>query len=433
MAIPATIVSVFRPGRGLPRPGLLLAAVLCVGLALLLVARPGNVKSTDYEIDLARLDKAIGELRDTAFAAPIDGDKVSRFAYLLYRRAALTASAADFDAAQQALNDAMQRVGPTPDLCFIKANIDFTLHRLPETKRDLEMIPELTASADVKALRADIALQEGHYETARNGYDAALRARRTWDNLVRMAYLTSITGDIGGADALYAEAESEITAKEMRSYAWLQLQQGYRALGAGRHEAALEHYERASRAYSGYWLVDEHIAELLAAQRKFDEAVAAYRKVIARRPSPELQQALGDLYLFMGKPSEAKPWHDKALAAYLASVRRGEVQYLHHLAGFYADVRQDGAEAVKWARKDLELRQSFVVHDAMGWAFYRDGRFAEALAEMREALAHGVKDAHLFFHAGMIHLAAGRTEEGKRLLRQAAEVNPHFEAFHVHR
>ena len=44
-----------------------------------------------------------------------------------------------------------------------------------------------------------------------------------------------------------------------------------------------------------------------------------------------------------------------------------------------------------------------------------------------------MKDAHLFFHAAMIHLAAGRTGEGKEFLKRAAEVNPRYEAFHVHR
>ena len=407
--------------------------MICVGFAVLVVVSLGNVRPTDYDLELARLDDDIAALGDRAFGAERSLDAVTRFVHVLYRRAALTGAAADLDAARQALERAIAKVGPAPDLCLLKANIDFKLHRLTETKADLDLIPPAAESADVKALRADVALQEGHYETASEGYERALRARRSWDNLARMAYLKSVTGDSAGADALYAEAESEITAKEMRAYAWLQVQQGYRDLIAGRREAALAHYERARRAYSGYWLVDEHMAELLAAQRRFDEAADAYHKVIARKPSPDLQQALGDLYLFMGKPEQAKPWHDKALAGYESSLQRGEVQYLHHLAGFYADVRQDGPQAVRWARLDLELRRSFSVHDAMAWALYRDGRFAEALAEMREALAHGVKDAHLLFHAAMIHLAAGRTEEGKRFLQQAAEINPHFDAFHVHR
>jgi tetratricopeptide (TPR) repeat protein len=135
----------------------------------------------------------------------------------------------------------------------------------------------------------------------------------------------------------------------------------------------------------------------------------------------------------MGKPGEAKPWHDAALAAYLESAARGEVHYYHHLAGFYADVHQDGAEAVKWARKDAELRPNFMTQDGLAWALYRNGQFPAALDAMEKTLSSGVKDSHLFFHAAMIHLAAGRTGEGKRLLKTVAEINPGYENFHVHR
>ena len=432
MALALTTGSAVRGDRVRLRAAWLLATVLCVAFALVLVMPPGKPEPTDYERELAQLDKDIAAAGGSASSPSSEVGKATESLYLLYRRAALTGEPSDADALRRALDGAMAKVGSAPDLWLIKANLDFRQHRLADARSDLDKIPG-PPSAEVRALRADVALQEGNYEAAAEGYARALRARRSWDNLARVAYLKTVTGDIEGANALYAEAEGEITAKEMRAYAWLQVQLGYRDLSAGRQDTALAHYQRASRAYSGYWLVDEHIAELLAAERKFEEAVALYRSVIARKPTPDLEQALGDLYLFMGKPDDAKPWHDKALAGYRASVQRGEVQYLHHLAGFYADVREDGPEAVKWARRDLDLRGSFAVHDAMAWALYRDGRFADARGEMRQALAPGGREAHVLFHAGMIELAAGRPEEGRQRLRQAAEINPHFDAFHVHR
>ena len=219
----------------------------------------------------------------------------------------------------------------------------------------------------------------------------------------------------------------------MRAYAWVELQRGLLDLNRGRYEEAIAHYREAGKAYSGYWLVDEHMAELLGATRRFDAAASLYESVVARAPLPEHYQRLGDLYLFMGKPERARVWHDKALAGYLDSVARGEINYYHHLAGFFADVRADGAEAVKWAEKDLALRRNFATQDALAWGLYRAGRFEEARKLSRAALASGVKDAHLFFHAAMIHLAAGRPDEGKDLLKKAGEINPGYENFHAHR
>jgi len=395
------------------------------------VVRGQAHEKTDFEIELEQLDKGISELEDGALTIPIDAGKATRYAYRLYHRASLTGNLAEFEAVEIAIDDAIRQIGPWADLCLLKAHLDFKLHRLVDARQDLEMVPKLAYSPQGRALSADLDLQEGRYEDAREGYEAVIKANGTWDNLVRLAYLKAKMGDVEGAEQLYIEAEDEITAKEMRSYAWVELQRGLLELAHGRYESAWAYYERANEAYSGYWLVDQHIAGLLGAQGKFDEAVALCERVIVCVPRPEFQQSLGDLYVSMGEPDRARQWHEKALAAYLESVQRGDVHYLHHLTDFYADVREDGAEAVRWARKDLELRQNFSTQAALAWALYRDGRFAEALDAMHQALSSGVRDAKLFFQAAMIHLAAGRTDEGKRLLREAAEINPRYHEVHA--
>jgi tetratricopeptide (TPR) repeat protein len=391
-----------------------------------------NRGPTDYEIELGRIDRDISELEDGTLESPIDVGKATKFAYRLYHRASLTGNLAGFEAVETAIDAAIRQVGPWPDLCLLKANLDFKLHRLADARQDLGMVPGLADLPQGKALRADLDLQEGRYEDARAGYQSAIQDDRTWDNLVRLAYYGAKMGDVEGAERLYIEAEDEITAKEMRSYAWVELQRGLLDLNHGRYKDARAHYERANEAYSGYWLVDEHVAGLLGAQGKYDEAVALYEQVVARVRRPDLQQALGDLYVSMGEPDQARPWHEKALAAYLESVGHGEVHYMHHLAAFYADVRRDGAEAVRWAREDLALRQNFSTQAALAWALYRDGRLAEALDAIAQALSSGVRDAKLFSQAATIHLAAGRADEGARLLREAGEINPHYQDVPVH-
>ena len=406
---------------------------VCAACSLLPLAARAGARPSDYEIELAQLHREIAALKDDAAAPRGDPEKSIKSVDLLCRRASLTGSFADFEVATAAIDAALRQIGPSQDLYFLRARLDYAFHRLPEAKNDLQMASARSENSHVDALWADLNLQEGGTQEAGKEYENLVRRNRSWDNLARLAYLKSITGDFTGSEALYAEAENEITAKEMRSYAWIKVQRGFLAFRRGRLEEASTHYREADQAYSGYWFVEEHMAELLGAQRRFDDAAALYRQVVERAPKPEIYQALGDLYTFMGKPDLAKPWHEKALNGYLESVRRGEVHYFHHLAGFYADVREDGAEAVKWARKDLGLRRGYAAHDALAWGLYRDGRFPEAAEEMDKALASGVKDAHLYFHAAMIDLASGRAAEGRRLLKQAAETNPRFDAFHVHR
>jgi tetratricopeptide (TPR) repeat protein len=390
-------------------------------------------KRTDYEIERDRIGKTISELEQDALTLPIDSEKATKFVYLLYQRASLTGDLAELACVETAFDTAIREIGPAGDLYFLKANLDFKLHRLPAVRHDLEMGRDLKNSSQGRSLQADLDFQEGKYQKARGGYEALISEEPAWDNFARLAYLKFKLGDFAGAEQCYIDAENELTAKEMRHYAWVELQRGVLSLRSGSYEKAWKHYRVADLAYSGYWLVSEHTAELLGAMGKFDQAIELYQKVISCVARPEFQQALGELYQSMGKPEQAEPWHEKALAAYLESAQRGDVHYYHHLTDFYSDVRQDGAEAVKWARKDIALRRNFSTLAALAWALYRAGEFAEALDAINAALSSGAVDAQLLFQAGTIYQAASGNGKGSEYLRMAAEINPHYQNFHTHR
>lgn len=390
-------------------------------------------KRTDFESELDRIDQAIGEFQACAFAPPIDSERATKYVYLVYQRASLTGSLAGFDVAEKSLQRAIAELGPASDLYFLKANLDFKFHRLAAVRDDLQTGRDLLDTMQGRALRADLDFQEGRYQEAKAGYEAIIKEDLTWDNLARLAYFKFKMGDITAADQLYVEAEDELTAKEMRHYAWVELQRGVLKLRQGCYEEAASHYDRAERAYSGYWLVDDHKAELLGAEGKFAEAAQLYEGVIARAPRPEFQQALGELYETLGKRDRAEDCYQKALAGYLESAGRGDVHFYHHLADFYADVREDGAEAVKWARRDIALRRNFSTLAALAWSLYRAGEFAEALETMQQALSTGAADAHLFFQAAKIYQSAGGNGHGDRYLQMAQAINPQYRSFHVHR
>lgn len=355
-----------------------------------------------------------------------------RLAYRLFHRASLAGLMADFDAVAAAILETMREFGPAEDLCLLKANLDFRFHRLTEVRQDLQMCPLLSGRLEGRVLLADLDFQEGRYQEARLEFERVIGENRTWDNLARLAHWKSKLGEVGEADQLYEEAEDELTAKQMRSYAWLELQRGVLAFTHGHYSDAWAHYRRADKAYPGHWLTDEHIAELLAAEGRFDEALALFQNVVARVQKPEIQQAVGELYLFVGEPLKASPWLDSAAAAYLASVRRGEVHYFHHLADFYTDARDNPPEAVQWARQDIGMRSNFATQTAMAWALYCDGQLSEALEYIRVALSSGVRDAGIFSRAAKLFAAAGDAVESAKYAEAALVVNPKHQDFHIH-
>ena len=84
---------------------------------------------TDFEVELDRIDKAIADIPDP-LACPMDGERATKFVYLVYQRASLTGNFRELEDAEAALNTAIQHLGPAGDLYFLKANIDFKFHAI---------------------------------------------------------------------------------------------------------------------------------------------------------------------------------------------------------------------------------------------------------------------------------------------------------------
>lgn len=379
---------------------------------------------TDFELDFERLKRDIEEARTD------DIEQATLQAYRWYSLASLGGRTRDFAEAEQVASETITRFGPREDLCLLKANLDFRFHRLPQVRADLAGMKQ---RSQARSILADLDFQEGRYEKARLEYESLIALDPVWDDMARLAHFHWKMGDRALADEWFERAADELTAKQMRSFAWVELQRGVLDLSCGDFAAARGHYERAARAYSGYWLIEEHMAELLAAEERFDEAEALYLKLVEWKPRPELLQTVGELYLAMGSPDRADAFLDRALAAYLESANRQEVHYWHHLSDFYSDVRPDGVQAVQWAAKDLKLRSNFNTQVAMGLALHVAGHSVEGLPWVQQAMASGVRDAHVYSQASTVFRGACKLADAERYERAAAQMNPYFGRFHVHR
>lgn len=301
-------------------------------------------------------------------------------------------------------------------------------------QRLVKMAPHKAAGF---AVLGDAQLELGDYDAAADAYQSLARLDEGGiDSESRLARLAFVRGELDAARAHFQSALAQsraLTSPAPSLVAWCCVQLGQLDFGRGDLENAGKQYQAALVALPDYYAAVDHMAELRANQEKYPEAIRLYEGVIARLPRPELFQALGDVYTFAGKLDEAKPWHERARTAYTKSAEQGDARYFHHLAGFYSDSETNSGEALKWARRDLEIRHGIFAHDALAWALYKNGEIDAAAAEMEKALSKGTKDGHLYFHAAMIFSVKGDLARGKDFLRRAAEVNPRYHAFHVHR
>jgi tetratricopeptide (TPR) repeat protein len=405
--------------------------LLPVTLALLLLPR-GVGPGVDAIDPLAALETRVKE-------DPADTASWNKIADAHLRLLSSTGLLLHLGLASEAVAKSLKLANPASNRAGLamRTRVELALHQFSDARGHAEQLRGLMQDETYALqLLGDAHFNLGNYAQAEQAWS---KVRPTGNELAlapRLSQLDWIHGNVGRArqrleDAL---ARAQKMAPEFPEVAaWFHTQLGELAFKVGDWEAAETHYQDALLQQPDYYAGLDHLAELRGAEGKIDEAIALYVRLIKRVDRPEFLQALGDLYLFNGKTVEARLWHDRALTGYLASVNRGEILYLHHLAGFYSDSLNQPEEAVLWARRDLALRQTIQAYDALAWALYKTGNAEEALELTAKALATEAPEAHILYHAGMIRMGSGDIPGGRAALQRAVESNPRYNTFHVHR
>jgi tetratricopeptide (TPR) repeat protein len=362
---------------------------------------------------------------------PLDSVALNRLSAACINQMRETGDLDYLDRALQAARDSLKAVpaAQNPGGLSALAVAEFESHHFREAfslaRQAYSIDPRDTGAL---ATTGDAELELGNYTEAETIYAKLSDGDPPPSVRARLARLAELKGEQQKAIDLLRENLSPGIDS-----VWYRVRLGELLFRGGDFDKAEEHYESARRLRPESFLVLEHLAELRAAQERYGEALTLYQNVVDMVPRAEFFQALGDLYVFMKQPADAKPWHERALTAYMKSVNAGNAHYFHHLAGFYSDIQENPTEALRWARRDKESRNSIYASDTLAWALYRNGEFAAASEEMERALALGTKDAHLLFHGAMIFSRAERIERGGELLKKALAANPRCNSFHMHR
>ena len=283
------------------------------------------------------------------------------------------------------------------------------------------------------AIIGDAYADMGVYDKAAIAYgrltprDMTLSPRAAYARDSRLSYLKFISGDTAGAIGLMNKAVAEGIEAQLPSenMAWLYYELGEFFTQAGDAASADTAYLAALNTHPGDYRALAALGKLRANNGRYTEAILLYQKAIAVVPMPIFISELGDLYARSGSPAEAQKQYQ--LVEYIGLL--GHInQVLHNrdLALFYADHDLKLSEALDLARKELEVREDVYTWDALAWALYKNGKFAEASEASGKALKNKTRDALLLFHAGMIAERMGQREQARSELKQALAINPHF-------
>ena len=346
----------------------------------------------------------------------------------------LTGDYDGYEAAQRSLDEAFaaarrrDSAGADTGPFLLQAQLDYTLHRFDKTMADLGA-PEREATffhdtpllAEVKALRGAATFARGQYA---EGLALLREAKALDDNASHAQRLALALAKVGAEDEavrLFDDVEGSVATP--RGRAWLSLQRGLLDLHRGRRASARQRLERARAFFPGFWLVEEHIAELDADEGRSDEATAGYRSLVARTGDPEFMDALARL-VERNSPEEARALVARSSAIYEERLKRlPEASYGHALE-HYLRMDPEPARAVAIAEKNRTIRPDGEARTRLAQAYLRAGRSADARAEIDRVIATSWSSGETWATAALVFGACGDAAASTEASAKAKAIDP---------
>jgi len=269
---------------------------------------------------------------------------------------------------------------------------------------------------------ADANAELGNYDEAVTATQWMLNLRPgNIAGLTRAAYLRELHGEISGAAELMQMAYDATPYQQTEDRAWLLTQLAHLNLVAADLPAAERFASGALSLFPNYHYALGAQGQIRLTQKRYEEAAALFQRRYESAPHAENLFALAEALHLAGRKADA----EKAFGQFEhLSLKESSLadNSNHELMAYYTDYAGKPGEALKIARQELGRRHDVFTRDSYAWALAASGDYAGADAEMRKALAVGVKDPKILAHANAIgqHLQGAKSEEQR--LRAAATV-----------
>ena len=168
------------------------------------------------------------------------------------------------------------------------------------------------------------------------------------------------------------------------------------------------------------------LGDLLRQQEKFAQAVPAYDKALALLEGASDEARWFPLYA-RGIALERSRQFDRAEADFLAAIeiRPNQASLLNYLGYSWIDRNENLDQALDLIKKAVELSpDDGYILDSLAWAYYRLGRYQEAVAPMEKAILTMSQDPLVNDHLGDIYWKVGRYREAEIQWQRALSLDP---------
>ena len=373
-------------------------------------------------------EEQIVALQDAIRSDPDAPASYSQLGEAFLQRARETADPSYYDRAENAFAAALDRDPDELTATVGQGTLALARHDfragLELGRRALAIEPQLVRPYSIIA---DAQIELGRYEAAAATLDRMVSLKPTLAAYARVSYFRELHGDLDGA----VQAMRLATAAgggSVEASAYVEGLLGNLEIDRGRPEAARQAFGRALALDPAYAPALAGLARLDAAAGRYEPSIRSLRDVVERLPLPEYALALGEIELAAGRRGAAR--RDLALVdAQAGLLEESGVNTDAELARFEAD-HGSAARAVALARGAWRSAPSVVSADALSWSLFKAGRLTAAERFSARAMKLGSASPLFLFHAGMIALKAGRSDDARRWLGEVVARAPGFHPLH---
>lgn len=279
----------------------------------------------------------------------------------------------------------------------------------------------------VYGLLTDAYVELGRYQEAEEAAQWMLNLRPGYvPALTRAAYLRELFGDIEGAIDLMREAYQKTVASELEDRAWILTRLAQLSWSTGKLEEAELLLQQALELFPYYHEALVHLAKIRMAQQRFVEAVDLYRQVYQAAPHPEHLYALAKALEKANHAEEAARFYRRFEQKARHEMRLAD-NANRELIFYYIEQVRMPSKALEVAQREVAQRKDVYTLDAYAWALAANRQYVQAREYLEAALAVGIRDAMLFYHAGAIAVQLEDRVAAVQYLTQSLELNPYSE------
>lgn len=252
----------------------------------------------------------------------------------------------------------------------------------------------------------DAYIEIGDYDKAADAYQKMVALRPDLASYNRAAHYRFLVGDVAGAIEIMKKA-IEAGSSSPENVAWCMVDLGNIYYKTGQLPQARLAFTASLQAFKNYYPGYAGLAKVQADGGELALAIDNYQRAQAIAPLPDYAAALYDLYKKTGRDAEAAK--QLGLLEMLDKVSRATGETANrNLVFAFADRDLKLNRALELAKGELEFRRDIYSYDALAWALYKNGQYAEAQQYMEKALKLKTPEPMFRVHAEAISEALQR-------------------------